>query len=58
MTPRVRVALALLGLALVALSLAALAYWLWPVQTLRQQVPVPPTLFAPPQSWALMLGWI
>jgi hypothetical protein len=37
-----------LGVILVACSLAALAYAFWPVEMLQEQAPLVPTLFAPP----------
>ena len=51
MSRRWRIALALVGLALVVLALAALAYALWPIDPAVEQRPVPPTLFAPPQTF-------
>lgn len=51
MSTRWRVGLALIGLILVLLSLAALAYALWPVESVFERQPLSPTLFAPPQSW-------
>lgn len=40
--------LAILGLLIVLLSLAAFAYAAWPVAPLREQAPLVPTLFVPP----------
>ncbi len=48
MSRRLRLTLAVLGLVIVCLSLTALLYALWPVDTLRDQFPLVPTLFAPP----------
>jgi hypothetical protein len=47
---RWRVALALAGLVLVLVSLAVLAYVLWPFQPISEQYRPAPTLFDPPQS--------
>ncbi len=55
MSSRWRVGLAVIGLVLMALSLAALAYVLWPVEPMLERQPLAPTLFAPPQSW---LSWV
>lgn len=51
MSRRWRIALALIGVALILLALAALAYALWPLDPAVEQRPVPPTLFAPPQTF-------
>jgi hypothetical protein len=48
MKPSPRLALFILGLAIVLCSLAALAYAFWPVQGLEVQATLEPTLFAPP----------
>ncbi len=40
--------LAVVGLAIVMLSLAALAYAFWPTSGLTQQAPLAPTLFVSP----------
>jgi len=48
MPRRLRVALAIVGLALVVLSLALLAYALWPLASSVEQHPLSPTLFVPP----------
>lgn len=53
MSSRWRVGLALIGLILMALSLAALAYALWPVESVLEQERLAPTLFVPPQSWLI-----
>jgi hypothetical protein len=45
---RTGIALVILGLAIVVLSLAALAYAFWPVNSLTQQAPLVPTLFVSP----------
>lgn len=58
MSPRWRVVLAVVGLVLVALSLVALAYALWPVEPTLERQPLLPTLFVPPQSWAMWMRWI
>ena len=50
MSRRWRVALAVVGLLLVCLSVAALAYAVMPVDRTREQYRPEPTLFAPPQS--------
>ncbi len=43
-----RLLLIVLGLMILLCSLAALAYAYWPVEVLREQAPLSPTLFAPP----------
>jgi hypothetical protein len=48
MSRRLRFALLALGLLFVCCSLVALAYAYWPVEGLRAQATVAPTLFAPP----------
>jgi hypothetical protein len=50
MSLRLRLLLALAGLALIGLSLALLAYTFWPVNTVLEQFQPAPTLFAPPQA--------
>ncbi len=50
MTQRTRITLAVIGLMLIVLALAALAYALWPMDLILEQQRLPPTLFAPPQS--------
>jgi hypothetical protein len=55
MSSRWRVRLAVIGLVLIVLSLAALAYALWPVENVLEQERLAPTFFAPPQSW---LTWV
>jgi hypothetical protein len=52
MSFRLRLGLALAGLVLVVISLALLAYVLWPVDTVLEQYQPAPTLFAPPQAAA------
>ena len=47
---RWRVTLAIVGLILVFASVVALAYAFWPIESVREQTPIEPTLFAPPQS--------
>jgi len=53
MSRRWRVALAVVGLLLVCLSVAALVYALTPVDRTREQYRPDPTLFSPPQSYRL-----
>jgi hypothetical protein len=53
MSTRWRVGLAIIGLIVMGLSLAALVYALWPVESLLDRQPLAPTLFAPPQSWLI-----
>lgn len=48
MTQRTRRLLTLFALAIVLLSLAALLYATWPVETLRVQATVPPVILTPP----------
>ena len=48
MSRRTGIALVILGLAIVVLSLAALAYAFWPASSLTQQAPLAPTLFVSP----------
>ncbi|MGD2155856.1 MAG: hypothetical protein PVG14_04720 [Anaerolineales bacterium] len=48
MSHRLRFALLALGLLFVCFSLAALAYAFWPLEGLRDQATLAPTLFAPP----------
>ena len=55
MSSRWRVGLALIGLILMVLSLAALAYALWPVESVLEHEWLAPTLFVPPQSWLMWL---
>lgn len=50
MARRMRIALAVIGLAMICLSAAALAYALMPVDKTREQFRPEPTLFAPPPS--------
>lgn len=53
MSLRWRLALALAGFALICFACLALAYSLWPsAQHETDRLPVTPTLFAPPQSFA------
>ena len=44
--------LAIVGLALIALSLIILAYVFWPLASNSEQFRLAPTLFVPPQSFA------
>ena len=48
MTIRWRLTLLILGLTIVCVSLAALVYAAWPLELLREQTPLAPTLFTPP----------
>jgi len=48
MSRRLRLILAILGLVIACLSLIAVLYALWPVDPLRDQFPLAPTLFVPP----------
>ena len=48
MTPRLRLALFMIGLVVLLCSLAALVYAFWPVEGLQVQSTLEPTLFAPP----------
>ncbi len=48
MSRRLRLTLLLFGLALMCCSLVALAYAFWPVEGLRVQATLAPTLFVPP----------
>jgi len=50
MSLRLRIALAITGLLLICLSLAALAYTQWPIKKTSEQFQLLPTLFAPPES--------
>lgn len=48
MSRRLRITLILLGLIAACLSLVLITYGLIPVETLRDQATLAPTLFAPP----------
>ncbi len=48
MSRRVRLTLAVIALAVVSLSLVLLAYSFWPLDSLREQLRLAPTVFAPP----------
>ncbi|MBI5052099.1 MAG: hypothetical protein HZB52_02390 [Chloroflexi bacterium] len=48
MSPRARIILAVIGLVIICLACAALVYAFTPIQYVRQQIPVAPTLFSPP----------
>ncbi len=48
MTRSARLAILIVGLLILACSLAALAYAVWPVPELTVQATLSPTLFAPP----------
>jgi hypothetical protein len=56
MSRRKRLFLALLGLTLLTLSLALLAYALWPGETALQRVPLPSLPRVPPDAWLLPGG--
>lgn len=56
MSRRKQLFLVLLGLTLAALSLALLAYALWPWPTTLEQIPLPPQPFRQPESWRLLPG--
>ena len=51
MIRRKHLVLALLGLILVGLSLALLAYALWPLDPALQRIPLPPEPFRRPGAW-------
>jgi hypothetical protein len=53
MSRNLRVALAACGFLLWVCACAALIYVLWPLGPVREQVPIAPTLFAPPGVAAL-----
>lgn len=48
MSQRLKVGLVVFSLLLLLVSLAALAYAYWPLAVVRDQLPIAPTLFAPP----------
>ncbi len=48
MSFRLKIGLAVLGLVIVLISLAALIYAYWPMEVVQVGGPVSPTLFAPP----------
>ncbi len=48
MSRPLRLILALLGLCICLCAVGALVYVLWPLPPVREQVPIAPTLFAPP----------
>jgi hypothetical protein len=48
MSLRIRIALAILGLALAVCSLVMLAYTVWPQEDIRVSATVEPALMAPP----------
>ncbi len=50
MSHRWRLTLALIGLALVLLAAAAIAYVAWPLRLNREDFQPAPTLFAPPAA--------
>jgi hypothetical protein len=56
MSRKVRILLALAGLALVCISLCGLAYAFAPLQPETDRATVAPTLFVPPQSFAVERG--
>lgn len=49
MSPRARAILAIVGIIIIVIALAALVYAFAPTQSVREQIPIAPTLFAPPQ---------
>ena len=57
MNLRWRVGLALAGLVLVLLSLAAMGYVVWPLRPTSEQFRPAPTLFALPQSSVVWERW-
>jgi hypothetical protein len=57
MSPRARVALAVIGLLFICISCVALVYAVRPLEHVSEQSPVAPTLFAPPQSFVDILRW-
>ncbi len=58
MSHRLRLALAILGLIVLLVAIAAIVYVAWPMQTAREQLPVAPTLFAPPATAVEGLWWL
>ncbi len=52
MSLRWRVTLAVIGLALIVLSAAAIAYVAWPLRQVSEEFRPAPTLFAPPAAEA------
>ncbi len=57
-TLRWRIALAVIGLALILLSAAALAYVAWPLRQDREDFRPAPTLFAPPAAGVIQWGLV
>jgi len=55
MSARARLVLAVVGLLIICASCAALVYATRPLEHTNEQVPVAPTLFAPPQSFVELL---
>ncbi len=49
MSPRARTILAIVGAIIIVVAIAALVYAFTPIQTVREQIQVAPTLFAPPR---------
>ena len=49
MSSRVRAILAIVGVIIIVIAIAALVYAFAPNQIVREQIPVAPTLFAPPR---------
>lgn len=49
MSPRARTILAIVGAIIIVVAIAALVYAFTPIQTVREQIPIAPTLFAPPR---------
>jgi hypothetical protein len=58
MSPRTRTILAVIGIALLLLSMAVLVYALWPLDSTSRQIPLPPELFNRPLSALDWLGAI
>ena len=46
---RARALLAIIGVILIVLAIAALVYAFAPIQNVREQIQIAPTLFAPPR---------
>jgi len=48
MSSRLRLAIGIFGALILICSILALAYSLWPVEIVEEQIRLAPTLFAPP----------
>jgi len=48
MSPRARAIFAIIGVIILCFACAALIYAFTPIQTVREQIPIAPTLFSPP----------